>query len=110
AFDKLEIPVYTRHHQQLLERLWRLGQRIELARVHTAWYHEITGTFRCRFNEYRCLNFQEMMAVEVIPGFLCKTVSKHKVVSQRVAPEVEVAVLHPQIVTAVRFVFNGKGG
>ena len=41
----LEITVHAAHHQQLLKSLRALGESIELAWVHAAWYHKIASTF-----------------------------------------------------------------
>src|SRR5690606_25708697 len=72
AFHDLEITVITGHHQKLLEGLWRLGQGIEFAGIHTAWHHKIAGAFRCGFNQYRRLDFQKMLSIQVLACFLCQ--------------------------------------
>ena len=48
ALGNLEVTIETADHQQLLEGLRRLGQCIELARIHTAGNHEVASTLRRR--------------------------------------------------------------
>ena len=50
TFHNLEITVKARHHQQLFESLRRLGQGIELSRIHTGRNHKITCALRCRLD------------------------------------------------------------
>ncbi len=55
----LEIAVETRHHQELLVLLRRLGKRIELARVQARGHEEVARAFRARGREDRGLEFEE---------------------------------------------------
>ena len=62
ALDDLEIPVHSGDHQDLLEQLRRLRQRVELARVHAARHQIVARAFRRRFGEHRRLDFEEPFA------------------------------------------------
>ena len=55
----LEIAVKARHHDQLFELLWCLGQRIKLARMQAARHQKITGTFGAAGGDDRGLKFVE---------------------------------------------------
>ena len=55
----LEITIETRHHQQLLQGLRALRERIELSGIHTRRHHEVTGTLRRGVHQHRCLHLQE---------------------------------------------------
>ena len=48
-------------NQKLLEQLRRLGQRIEIARMHTAGHQIVPGPLRRTLNQGRCLNFKESL-------------------------------------------------
>ncbi|CAB4345593.1 unannotated protein [freshwater metagenome] len=45
AARDLEVALVARHHQQLLEELRRLGQRVPVARVHPARHEEVSCAF-----------------------------------------------------------------
>ena len=60
ATHDLEVAVHASHHQQLLVLLRALRQSVELARVHTAWHHEVAGAFGRALDEHRGLDFEEV--------------------------------------------------
>ena len=55
----LKISVITGTHQKLFIQLGRLGQRIEIPRMHTAGHQIIPGTFRRRLTKNRRLNLKK---------------------------------------------------
>ena len=57
----LEIAVEARHHDQLLELLRRLRQRIELARIAARRHQEVARPFRRRRGQDRRLEFGEAL-------------------------------------------------
>ena len=57
ALHNLEVAVHTADHQELFERLGRLGQSIELSGIHARGHNEVAGAFGGRANQHRCLNF-----------------------------------------------------
>ena len=59
----LEIAVEARHHDQLLELLRRLGQRIEFARIAARRHQEVARAFRRRRGQDRGLEFGEALLV-----------------------------------------------
>src|SRR5689334_2446 len=59
AGSDLEIAVEARDHDQLLELLRRLRQRVELPRMEPARHQEVAGAFRARGRENWCLELEE---------------------------------------------------
>jgi hypothetical protein len=48
------------HHQQLLELLWALRQRVEFAGAQAAGHDEVAGAFRRALEQDRCLDLDEI--------------------------------------------------
>ena len=105
----LEIAVEARHHQQLLEGLRRLRQRIELARIHSRRYHKVAGSLGSRLNQYRRLHLEEVQLVEITTYLEGHLVTQLEIAAYNGTAQVEVTVLHANIVAAIRLVFDGKG-
>ena len=59
---ELHVAVHARDHQDLLEDLRRLRQRVELARVHAARHEEVARAFGRRLGEDRRFDFPEALA------------------------------------------------
>ena len=64
TLDNLEITVHACHHQQLLQRLRRLWEGIELSGIHAAGYDEVACALGGRADEHGGLDFEESFAVE----------------------------------------------
>ena len=108
ALDDLVIAVVSADHQQLLERLWALRQRVKLTGVHARRHDKVPCTFRCGLDQIRRLNFDEFHPVEVLARFNAQSVAEHEVALDGLAAQVEVAELHPQVIAAIGVVFDGK--
>ena len=108
TFHDLEVAVETTHHQQLFESLRRLRKCVELALVHTAWHYEVARTFRSRFDEHRSFYFDEAFSIEVTTHFERHFVTKFEVSTHRVTTEVEVAILHTDVVATISFVLDSE--
>ena len=65
AAGDLHVAVEARDHQDLLEELRRLRQRVELARMHAARHQEVARAFRRGLREDRRLDLVEALVVEV---------------------------------------------
>ena len=61
AAHDLEVAIRARDHQDLLEDLRRLRQRVELARVDAARHEEVARAFRRRLREDRRLDLPEAL-------------------------------------------------
>ena len=85
-------------HQDLLEDLRRLRQRVELARVHAARHEVVARAFGRRLRQDRRFDLPEPLGVEVLPHRHRHPVAQAEVRLQRRPAQVEVAVLQPQFV------------
>ena len=108
AADDLEITVETGHHQQLLLLLRRLGKRIELTGIHSRRNDEIARSLRSTLDQIRRLNLEESVVRKIIANLLRNLVAQHQGVLERVAAKIEIAVTGPQVLAAIRFIFDGK--
>jgi hypothetical protein len=67
ALDDLEVAIEPGDHQDLLEDLRRLRQRVELARMHAARHEVVARPFGRRLGQDRRLDLEEALLVEVPP-------------------------------------------
>ena len=93
AARKLDISVHARDHQELLVHLRGLRQCVELAVVDTGRHDVVARTLRGGLYHHRGLDLGEAVCVEVLAGCLCYFVAHHEVLLERLAAQVEVAVL-----------------
>src|SRR5688500_2436212 len=93
----LEVSVETGNHQQLLVELRRLGQRIELTRMHPARHQIIACSLGGRLGEHRCLELQIATLVEIPPRALLQTVPENEVLLQLGPTKIEVAMPEAQV-------------
>lgn len=110
AAHDLEILVVSGYHEQLLERLRRLGQGVELVGVHAARHHEVAGTLGRGAHQVGGFDLEETLGVEEAADLLGHLVAQDHVALQGRTPQVEVAVFHAQVVAAVRILLDGEGG
>src|SRR5207248_2777882 len=66
TFHDLEVPVHACHHENLLVRLRRLRQCVELSPVHAARDEVISRTLRGAFHQHRSFDLDKSEAVEII--------------------------------------------
>ena len=66
AAGNLEVTLVAGHHQQLLEELGRLRQRVPVARVHPAGNEEVARALRRRLRQDRRFNFEEVALDELL--------------------------------------------
>ena len=78
AADDLHVLVAAADHQQLLEKLRRLRQRIEAAGHQARRDDEIARAFRRRFGEERRFDFPEAQVAEVIAHDLGHAIARAK--------------------------------
>ena len=109
AAHDLEVAVVSGDHQELFQRLGRLRQGVELVRGHAARDHEVAGAFGCGVDQIGGLDFEESLVGEEPPDLLGHLVAQDQVALQGRAPQVEVAVLHAQVVAAVGDLLDGEG-
>ena len=109
ALDDLEIAIKATNHQQLLEGLRRLGQSVELVRVHTGGHDEVTSTLWRRLNEDRRLYFEEALTIKIAAHGESEAVTQLKVGAYAATTQVKVAVLHTQVVPTIGIIFDSEG-
>ena len=93
AACKLDISVHARDHQELLVHLRGLRQCVELAVVDTGRHDVVARALWGGLYHHRGLDLGEAVCVEVLAGCLCYFVAHHEVLLERLAAQVEVAVL-----------------
>ena len=108
TFGNLEVTVETGYHQQLLQRLRALRQSIELSRIHARRNYEVAGAFRSRTYQDRSFHFNETLAVQILTHFDRHFVAKLQVTAYIGTAQVQVAVLHADVVAAVRILLDGE--
>ena len=92
AARDLEVAVHARDHQDLLEDLRRLRQRVELAGMDAARHKIVARAFGRRFREDRRLDFPESLRVEKLADAQRDAMAQPDVLLHARAPQVEVPV------------------
>ena len=108
ALGNLEVAVETSYHQKLLQGLRALRKCIELSWVHTGRNHEVAGTLWSTTDEDRSLNLHEVLAVEEITDEDAHTVAQLQVLAYGRATQVEVTILHTDIITTISIIFDSE--
>ncbi|OQB36338.1 MAG: hypothetical protein BWY09_01961 [Candidatus Hydrogenedentes bacterium ADurb.Bin179] len=67
----LEVFVEPGYHQKLFELLWRLGQRIKLARIEAAGHEVVPCTFRRGTGQDGRVVFHESLMAEMLAHKCC---------------------------------------
>ena len=92
AARDLKIPLEAADHQQLLEELRRLGQRVEGAPLQPARHEEVAGALGRRAGEHRRLDLHEALPREELPHRRGDPVAQLDRLPHAIAPEVEIAI------------------
>ncbi len=98
----LEIAVEARHHDQLLVLLRRLRQRVEGAGMDARRHQEVARAFGRRGRQDRRREFGEADLAHALAHLGDDLGARHDVLVQRVAAQVEEAVLEPDVLGIVR--------
>ena len=93
----LEIAVEARHHDELLELLRRLRQRVELAGMDARGHQVVARAFRARRGQDRRLELEEALALHARAQGIDDAPAQHDVGVQLLAPEIEEAVFEPRV-------------
>ena len=110
AAGDLEVLVEARDHQQLLEQLRRLRQRVEAAVVDARGHEVVARALRGRLAEHRGLDLVEPLLVEVPPDLHRRLVAQAEVLLQARPAQVEVAVLEADLLVGVDRVLDREDG
>jgi hypothetical protein len=89
-------------------RICLLRQRKELTRMNAARHEEVARALRRRFGQNRRLDLPEPLVVEVVSQRQRDAVAKPKVALQSRPPQIEVAILEPDLLGDVGVLRNGE--
>ena len=97
AARHLVVALEAGDHQQLLEQLRRLRQRVEGALLLAAGDEEVAGALRGRAGQHRRLDVEEALAVEELAHRRGHPVAQHQRLAHLLAAQVEVAVAQARV-------------
>ncbi len=109
AARDLHVAAEARDHQNLLEHLRRLRQRVERAGVQAAGNEIVARAFGRRLDDHRRLDLEEASRVEEVAHRLDDLVAHAEIALHARAPQIEIAVLQPQIFVDGLVAVDGKG-
>ena len=109
AAHDLVVAVEPGDHQKLLEKLRRLGQGIELARVDAAGHQIVAGPFRGRTGQERGFDVEKPVFVQILAHAGRGPVAPDQVLLQAGAAQIDVAVLEAHVFRHVHRLFDQKG-
>ncbi len=98
AAGDLVVPLHARHHQQLLEQLRGLRQRIPGAGLQADRDQEVARALRRRPGQGRRLDLVEVVRVQHLTGDLVRPAAQAQRLRRAGAAQVEVAVLQADVV------------
>ena len=93
----LEVAVEARDHEQLLELLRRLRQRVELAGMDARRHQEVARALGRRGGQDRRLELEEAALLHAAADRIDDRAAHHDVAVQALAPQVEEAVFEPDL-------------
>ena len=93
AAHDLEVAIEAGDHEELLEDLRRLGERVEVAGVEPRRHEEVARAARRVLHHERRLELEEAVRVEVVARGAVELRAHEEVLLQRRAAQIEVAVL-----------------
>ncbi len=97
AAADLHIPVAAADHQDLLEELRRLRERVERAGQVPVGHEELTRSFGRALVQDRRLDLEKTILVEVPTGHLVQLVPGRQHPLHRGTAEVHIAIVHPEL-------------
>ena len=108
AYD-LKVAVETADHQQLLEQLRGLGQRVKMARMDAAGHQEVARAFRRGAGHKRRFDFNEAMPTHMLAHNQRYLVTQPHMVLHPARAQIEIAVAQASFLGHLRFVGDGEG-
>src|SRR5580698_6307751 len=106
----LKIAVETGDHQNLLEDLWRLRQRVELTGMNTARHQKIARAFWRGLGQDRGFDFKEALFTERLANRKRNVMAQSEVALHLRSPQVDVAIFQSDFLVLNRFVRGRKRG
>ena len=108
AVGQLEVAVKAGQHQNLLVELRALGQRVEVARLHTAGNEIIARALGRGLDEGGRLDLGEMVLAEIVADDLHDLAAQHDGLMHGRTAQVQIAVAQAQVVVDVDLVAQLK--
>ena len=108
TFCNLEVAVEATNHEQLLQSLRTLRKSVELSGVHARRHNKVACALRCGTDEDRSLYLDEVLRVEEVADKDCHAVTQLKILAHCRTAQVEVAILHTDIVATVSIVLYSE--
>ncbi len=108
TFDDLEIAVEAADHQDLLEDLRRLRQRVELAVMHAAGNEIVARAFGRGAREHRRFDFEEAHFVHDAANLEKNFVAQREIGVLARTAQIEIAIAQARFFGGVGFVFDLK--
>ena len=87
-----------------------MRQGVELSWVHTAWHHKVTGALWSGTYQHRGLHLKESLAVKIAAHLHSHFMAQLKILSHSSTAQIQVAVNHAQVITAVGVILNSEWG
>ena len=106
AAHDLEVALVARDHQQLLEDLRRLGERVERAGVEPRRHEEVTRAARRVLHHERRLHLEEAVLAEVVARHARDRRAHDQILLQLRPAQIEVAILEAQLLVGVDLVLD----
>ena len=92
----------------MLERLGTLGERIELPGIHTRGDDEVACALRSGTDQNRSFNLHKVEIVQIFAYGKAELVAQFEVGAHVGTAQVEITILHAQIVATVGVFFDGE--
>ena len=108
ATDDLKIALNPGHHENLLENLRGLRQRIKLAGVDPAGDKIVPRTFRRAFRQHRRFHLDEIPSVKEITHRFRHPVPQHQVALHLRPPEIQITIFEANDLIHVDVILNIK--
>ena len=105
ATGDLEVAVEAGNHEDLLEDLRRLRQRIKLARMHAAWHQKIARALGRRLGEDGRLDLEKSLLRKALPDGQRNFVPQPEIALHLRPAQIHVTILEPRLL-----VLNGVFG
>ena len=106
AAHDLEIAVHAGNHQDLLEDLRRLRQRVELAVMNAAGDQIVARAFGRRTRQHRSFDFEKAELVERLAHLEKNAVAQFDIAMRARPAQIEIAVAQARFFAGGHFVFN----
>ena len=106
AFDDLEVAIHARDHQNLLEDLRRLRQRIKLPVMNAAGNEIVARAFGSRTREHGRLDLEEAQLVHRLAHLENHAMAQLEIAMRTRPPQIEIAITQARLFAGICVVFH----